>query len=111
MHESRRIASGAHSNVQLDYLRRRKSRGCEIVGSEGTLTWHSDGKAPERCRVERAGPDGKVTVLASDDAYDANKMYIAMLDAFLDAAAGKLAARSADRRASPRGACGRLRRA
>jgi predicted dehydrogenase len=82
-------ASGAHSNVQLDYLRRRKSRGCEIVGSDGTLTWHSDGKAPERVRVERAGPDGTVTVLASDDAYDANTMYVAMLDAFLDAASGK----------------------
>jgi predicted dehydrogenase/RimJ/RimL family protein N-acetyltransferase len=82
-------ASGVHSNVQLDYLRRRKSRGCEIVGSEGTLTWHSDGKAPERVRVERAGPDGKVTLLAGDDAYDANTMYVAMLDAFLDAVAGK----------------------
>jgi predicted dehydrogenase len=82
-------ASGVQSNVQLDYLRRRKSRGCEIVGSEGTLTWHSDGKAPERCKVERADADGKVTLLASDEAYDANKMYIAMLDAFLDAASGK----------------------
>lgn len=81
--------SGVHSNVQLDFLRRRKSRGCEIVGSDGTLTWHSDGKQPERCVVEFADPDGNVTVLASDDAYDANKMYGAMLDAFLDAAAGK----------------------
>jgi predicted dehydrogenase len=85
-------ASGMHSNVQLDFLRRRKSRGCEIVGTEGTLTWHSDGKAPERCRVERASADGKVTLLASDDAYDANQMYLAMLDAFLDAASGKPAA-------------------
>lgn len=81
--------SGTQSNVQLDFLRRRKSRGCEIVGSEGTLTWHSDGKQPERCKIERAEPDGNVTLLASDDAYDANKMYVAMLDVFLDAASGK----------------------
>ena len=85
-------ASGAYSNVQLDFPRRRKSRGCEIVGSEGTLTWHSDGKLPERCIVERAGADGHVTVLASDAAYDSNQMYIVMLDAFLDAASGKAAA-------------------
>jgi predicted dehydrogenase len=84
--------SSAQSNVQLDFLRRRKSRGCEIVGSEGTLTWHSDGKAPESCRVERAGADGTVTLLTSDENYDANKMYVAMLDAFLDAASGKPAA-------------------
>lgn len=85
-------ASGSHSNVQLDFLRRRKSRGCQIVGSEGTLTWHSDGKAPEHCKVERAGTDGTVTLLARDEAYDSNTMYVAMLDAFLDAASGKPAA-------------------
>ncbi len=81
-------ASGANSNVQLDFLRRRKSRGCEIIGSEGTLSWLSDGKAPERCVVERFGSDGQLTLLASDEAYDSNKMYVAMLDAFLDVASG-----------------------
>jgi predicted dehydrogenase len=101
-------SSDAHSNVQLDFLRRRKSRGCEIVGSEGTLTWRSDGKSPERCTVECSGTGSKVTLLASDDAYDGNKMYVAMLDAFLGAAAGKAAGNlqtGAEARAALAAAC------
>lgn len=42
---------GARSSAELDYLRRRKTRGCEIVGSDGVLVWLSDGKDPERCSV------------------------------------------------------------
>ena len=63
--------SGARSSATLDYLRRRKSRGCEIVGSDGVLAWLSAGKDPERCsvRLYRNGADsGKALVdLASID--------------------------------------------
>jgi len=44
-------ACGTRSSAELDYLRPRKSRGCEIVGTRGVLEWHSDGKDPERCLV------------------------------------------------------------
>jgi predicted dehydrogenase len=46
-----RYASGVRASVELDYLRPRKSRGCEIVGTDGVLVWESDGKDPERCSV------------------------------------------------------------
>ena len=40
------------SEVHLDYLQQYKSRGCEIVGYEGTLIWNSEGKNPEKCTVQ-----------------------------------------------------------
>jgi predicted dehydrogenase len=43
--------SGTRASAELDYLRLRKSRGCEIIGTRGVLAWHSDGKDPERCSV------------------------------------------------------------
>ncbi|OGA26198.1 MAG: hypothetical protein A3I02_10240 [Betaproteobacteria bacterium RIFCSPLOWO2_02_FULL_67_26] len=51
---------GARSSATLDYLRRRKSRGCEIVGADGVLVWLSEGKDPERCsvRLYRDSADG-----------------------------------------------------
>lgn len=46
--------TGVTTSAEMDYLRPRKSRGCEIVGTEGVLVWHSDGKEPERCVVRFA---------------------------------------------------------
>ncbi|HYC48262.1 MAG TPA: Gfo/Idh/MocA family oxidoreductase [Burkholderiales bacterium] len=43
--------SGVAASAELDYLRPRKSRGCEVIGTDGVLVWHSDGKEPERCDV------------------------------------------------------------
>ncbi len=43
--------SGARSEIHLDYIQQFKQRGCEIVGSEGTLLWRSEGKQPEACSV------------------------------------------------------------
>lgn len=82
-------ASGASSAVQLDFLRRQKSRGCEVVGTDGTLIWQSDGKSPERCTVKRIDRDGTVISLLDTSAYDGNTMYAAMLQAFLDGIAGR----------------------
>jgi predicted dehydrogenase len=52
-----RHAGGVEASVELDYLRPVKSRGCEIVGTEGVLVWWSDGRDPERCvvRLSRTG--------------------------------------------------------
>lgn len=39
--------SGVIGEIHLDYLQKCKHRGCEIVGSNGTLIWESFGKNPE----------------------------------------------------------------
>lgn len=44
-------AGGVRTEIHLDYLQQCKRRGCEIVGSKGTLLWESEGKSPEQCRV------------------------------------------------------------
>ncbi len=71
-----RHASGARSEIHLDYLRRHKRRGCEIAGTEGSLIWRSEGKQPERCEVRlfRAAGGG-VTTLFDDDALDIDQPY------------------------------------
>lgn len=43
--------SSVRTALTMDYLQRCKRRGCEIVGTDGTLIWESEGKNPERCRV------------------------------------------------------------
>ena len=44
--------TGVRTTLIMDYLQQCKRRGCEIVGSEGTLIWSSEGKAPEHCIVK-----------------------------------------------------------
>jgi len=43
--------SGVRTTLTMDYLQQCKRRGCEIVGTEGTLIWESEGKNPEYCSV------------------------------------------------------------
>lgn len=62
---------GCRSEVHLDYLRRAKRRGCEIVGTEGILHWSSEGKTPERCRVSLYSPDTGWKALFVHDDLDA----------------------------------------
>lgn len=83
-------AGGARSEIHLDYLQRIKRRGCELVGSDGTLVWESEGKAPEilTVRLFEAG-SGTWRELAASDDLDGNAAYVAMLQAFLQAAAGR----------------------
>ncbi len=84
-----RHASGVHSEIHLDYLQRRKRRGCEVVGTNGTLVWGSEGKRPERCvvRLYRAGSEDTHTVFATD-AVDADQPFAEMMDGFLDGIGG-----------------------
>jgi predicted dehydrogenase len=80
---------GARSLLQFDYLRPRKSRGCEIVGSEGVLSWQSDGKAPEHCRVRlftQARQEWQT--LLDDTAFDDTHCYSDMLRDFAGALGG-----------------------
>jgi predicted dehydrogenase len=76
--------TGTSSTVQFDFLGRPKSRGCKIVGTEGTLIWQSDGKSPEHCLVKRIDPKGITTLLFEDRAYNSSAMYVEMLQDFLE---------------------------
>ncbi|MCP5370561.1 MAG: Gfo/Idh/MocA family oxidoreductase [Hyphomicrobiales bacterium] len=85
-----RHASGVRSEVHLDYLQRRKRRGCEIAGQDGTLVWLSDGKAPEHCALDlyTTGTETWQPLLASP-AVDDDACYGALLDNFLAALDGR----------------------
>lgn len=75
---------GVESSAELDYLRMRKSRGCEIVGSEGVLLWHSDGRDPERCTVRYFAAGATEWVpLAELSAVDTAEPYRALMRAFI----------------------------
>jgi predicted dehydrogenase len=81
---------GSTSLVTLDYLRRCKQRGCEIVGDRGTLIWSSEGKDPEQCSVRLfEASTGQWTTLLSDHAIDTNAPFVAELDAFTRLVAGE----------------------
>ena len=76
--------SGVRSEIHLDYLQRSKRRGCEIVGSEGTLIWTSEGKTPEQCLVRFRPPSnrGWETILDEPDV-DAGAPFIELITRFL----------------------------
>lgn len=81
--------SGVRSLVQLDFLRRHKRRGCEIVGTEGTVIWQSEGKKPHRCLVRSCGPDGHGwTTLLHEEDLDGTASYEVLLRRFVDALEG-----------------------
>lgn len=77
------------SLVQLDYMRRRKSRGCEVVGDKGTLIWYSDGKNPEHCTVrifdDAAGVWRDLLVMPT---VDTARPYVRLMEEFLKEVAG-----------------------
>lgn len=76
-------AGGVRSSAELDYLRPRKSRGCEIVGTEGVLAWESDGKDPERCVVRAFSSGGtEWEELVRTDAVDTAQPYRDLVAAF-----------------------------
>lgn len=85
-----RHAGGVRSEVHLDYLQRYKRRGCEVAGTEGTVVWLSEGKAPETCivRLYRAGTGAWETLLDAP-ALNAGHMYFDMLESFAAAVKGE----------------------
>ncbi len=77
-------ASGVRTTLQLDYLQRFKQRGCEIIGSEGTLIWRSEGKSPEYCTVSlyRSNND-PIELLYSANQVNGVKPFQELMQAFL----------------------------
>lgn len=51
------------THIWLDYLRRDKSCGVEIIGTKGTLTWLSEGKNPELATVRFRKNQGAEKIL------------------------------------------------
>lgn len=88
-----RHENGVRSEIHLDYLQACKRRGCELVGSGGTLLWESEGANPEHCRVRLFCRDGKQwEILHETEAVDADDMYRTLLTRFLAALRGEEAA-------------------
>jgi predicted dehydrogenase len=78
-------ANGVRSEIHLDYLQRSKRRGCEIVGTEGTLVWTSEGKSPETCSVRFRPPgNGAWEVILEDANLDASGAYMELMRRFLE---------------------------
>ena len=80
-----RHPAGVRSEIHLDYLQQFKRRGCEIVGTEGTLIWRSEGKQPEVCSVhcfeERTGC---WETLYQTDALDVERPYQELMRQFVE---------------------------
>lgn len=75
------------AQVHMDFLQRRASRSCKVIGSTGSLHWDL---IANRIVLEQPGGD---EVLFSDPSVDRNDMYIEMLRGFIELAAGMAAPR------------------
>lgn len=75
------------AQVHMDFLQRRASRSCKVIGSSGTLLWDL---IANRIVLEQPGGD---QVLFSDPSFDRNDMYIEMLRGFIELATGGAAPR------------------
>lgn len=78
-HDERR-----YSHVHADYLRRDKIRGCELIGTEGSIVWRSQGKNPEAVRVKLFDARKREwEELVDEAAYDPNNQYVDEVKYFL----------------------------
>jgi predicted dehydrogenase len=75
------------AQVHMDFLQRRASRSCKVIGSTGTLHWDLIAN-----RITLDSPSGE-EVLFSDPMVDRNDMYIEQLRGFIEVAAGRAAPR------------------
>lgn len=75
------------AHVHLDFLQRRASRSCKVIGSSGTLSWDLIAN-----RISLNGPKGE-EMLFSDPGVDRNDMYLEQLRGFIEVAAGRAAPR------------------
>jgi predicted dehydrogenase len=78
---------GLTAQVHLDFLQRRASRGCKVIGATGTLHWDLIAN-----RITLCDPVGE-EVLFSDPSVDRNDMYVEQLRGFIEVAAGRAAPR------------------
>jgi hypothetical protein len=70
--------SGTLVNIHLDFLQRQAYRRCRFVGSKGTVEWDLI-----KNEVKQTNHTGDSTVY-SDPAWDKNKMYLNMLQDFIN---------------------------
>ncbi len=95
--------SGVRTTLTMDYLQQCKRRGCEIIGTDGTLIWESEGKSPERCRVRvYEKKDDCWKTLLEQDGVDASLFYqrqIAEFAAAVEQGSNQLADAAQGRRA------------
>lgn len=83
-----RFKSGLVAEVHLDYLRYEKARGCEVLGSEGIVSWRSYGDPPERVEVKRFDKQSRSwSEVVQIDEWDGNEMYLAEVAHFFDCVA------------------------
>lgn len=75
------------AQVHMDFLQRRASRSCKVIGSSGTLLW--DLIANSIVLENSTGDE----ILFSAPSVDRNDMYIEMLGGFIEVAAGRRAPR------------------
>lgn len=78
---------GLTAQVHLDFLQRRVSRSCKVIGATGTLHWDLVAN-----RIALDGPAGE-EILFSDPKVDRNDMYVEQLRGFIEVAAGRAAPR------------------
>lgn len=82
--------SGVRLTLTMDYLQQCKRRGCEIIGTDGTLIWQSEGKVPEQCIVRLFDKQtGNWENLLSLDSVDASLPYERLIEEFVLAIEGK----------------------
>jgi predicted dehydrogenase len=86
---SMRHGGGIRSEIHVDYLQRWKRRGCEVVGTQGTLVWQSEGKRPEQCEVRLYTTETRQwsRVFYSDD-LDPNRPYELLMREYMQGLAG-----------------------
>jgi predicted dehydrogenase len=72
-------ASGAITEVHLDYLQRTYERGCRIVGENGTIFWDFRDANVKWYRAET----GEWSYFAQPDQWQINQMYLDELEHFL----------------------------
>ena len=78
-----RHESGVLSSIHLNYMQRDYRRGCQVIGTQGTLYWDFS----ERC-VRLFGEDGNLhTTIPEPDGWETNQMYLEEMKHFLHALA------------------------
>ena len=77
------------SEIHMDYLQRCKRRGCEIIGTQGTLVWQSEGKKPEHCEVRLYSSENRQwsQVFHSHD-LELNRPYALLMREYIEAISG-----------------------
>jgi predicted dehydrogenase len=75
--------AGTVCNIHLDFLQKKVSRVCSLIGEKGRLDWDLISNT-----VTLHTGEGSVVVFSESD-WDSNQMYLSLLTDFLDLAAGR----------------------